>query len=232
MQLTKIRRTSLIAAASGLIALVTMANGAMAATQTAQTALGKPDPATRSVRTSAGILAVAKDGTVTLNGRKTGNINALKTAKSQALSISNVTTFSAARPGNPTGWDTSWNNVESNCAARANVTFQASTAPTDPLYTHTSLNATVSNPYLFTGCRLNAAVKINTALGVTFVQPSRTLLACSTWDPTCPNWASRNWEIDNETPDLAATTNLLRILGQPVTVGMLVSTVELNFSRA
>jgi hypothetical protein len=131
----------------------------------------------------------------------------------------------------PSVWqaDGSSNVWDGGCQARAHADYY-------PANDQAVMSTTVTSPYLFAACRVDAQLWIETASGA-FPSAVNSAVACAVVDFTCSSTQTATGDHRNATPGLtefvAAVNNTLQSLGLPpnYTRAMAVTGVHLTFSK-
>jgi hypothetical protein len=138
--------------------------------------------------------------------------------------------LSAATPPDVWRADGSSDTWNGGCRASAHADYY-------PASDQALMSTTVTSPYLFAACRVNAQLWIETASG-SFPSAVNYAVACAVFDPGCVSTQTAVGDHPNATPGLTAfveaVNNTLRTMGLPPTYtrALAITGVHLTFANA
>jgi hypothetical protein len=192
----------------------------------------------RSIRSLLGIASLAAVATVTLAGAASpaSAANAAPhnpTPVSKAAVAKEVSRFAAAAPAPPSVWRTDagpssdWNG---GCTASAHADYY-------PANDQAQMSTTVTSPYWFAACRVNAQLWIDTRAG-SFPSAVNYAMACAVLDTSCASTQTWPGNYYGATPALTAfvesVNDALEAAGLPRTYtrAAAITGIHITFSNA
>jgi hypothetical protein len=115
---------------------------------------------------------------------------------------------------------TGWQNYDGGCRAKTELYYW-------PASNTVQMKTSVSDPYLFVACRVNAKVYFDTSVGPVSDGPTQRAMACAVTDPTCASTTYGAWESFQP-----ASGTLALLANYGLSPQQIVNSVRVGFSKA